>query len=152
MGQLPQKKKNEAPAAAVARAAAVDHGVRHLPLQEVVGLTRLLLLLDVRLLLLLGPLLLPLLLLLLLRQLRLCCHCACLWQWRLLLIKRWRWGARRWRRKKKELQSGQEGGEESSKKVGQVQVKSGWIPERNNQWRRRRWWLSLRTLRIWWLF
>merc|ERR1711971_1543612 len=137
MGQLPQKKKNEAPAAAVARAAAVDHGVRHLPLQEVVGLTRLLLLLDVRLLL---------------RQLRLCCHCACLWQWRLLLIRRWRWRTWRWRRKKKELQSGQEGGEESSKKVGQVQVKSGWIPERNNQWRRRRWWLSLRTLRIWWLF
>merc|ERR1712032_1167474 len=115
MGQLPQK--NYEAALAVARpcwAAAVDHGVRHLPLQEVVGLAGLLLLL-VRLLVL-GPLLLPLLLMLLLWQLGLCCHCAFLWQRRLLLIRRrwrtWRWGARRWR-KEKELQSGQEGREES---------------------------------------
>merc|ERR1712212_809573 len=148
MGQLPQKYE-AAVAVARPRAAAADHGVRHLPLQEVVRLPWLLLLLLW--LLLLRPLLLPVLLLLLLRQFGLCRHCACLRR-QLLLFRRTRRG---WR-KRKVLQSGQESGKESSKKVGQVQVESCWIPERNNQRRRRRRWLSFRTLWIrrllWWLF
>ena len=89
--QLPQKYEAALAAVGRPRASAADHGVRHLPLQEVVGLPRLLLLLL--LLLLLRPLLLPLLLLLLLWQFELCCHCTCLWRQLLLL----RWRSWRWR-------------------------------------------------------
>ena len=91
--QLPQKYEAAVAAVGRPRASAADRGVRHLPLQKVVGLPRLLLVLL--LLLLLRPLLLPLLLLLLLWQFELCRHCTCLW--RQLLLLRWRWGSWRWR-------------------------------------------------------
>merc|ERR1712233_94684 len=139
--QLPRK--YEAPLAlARPRADAADREVLHLPLQEVVLLPRLLLLFLW--ILLLRTILLPLLLLLLLWKFGLCLHCTCL-RLRQLLLLRWRSS---WR-KRKVFQPRQESGEESSKEVGKVQVKSCRFSERN--YRRRRWWLSFGTLRIWWL-
>merc|ERR1712130_780073 len=146
MGQLPQK--NEAPlAVGRPRADAADREGRHLPLQEVVLLLTWLLLLLLWILLL-RTILLPLLLLFLLWKFGLCLHCTCL-RLRQLLLLRWRssWRTRRWR-KRKVFQARQESGEESSKEVWKVQVKSCRFSERNYRRRRR---LSLRTLRIWWL-
>merc|ERR1712233_305198 len=121
MGQLPRK--YEAPLAlARPRADAADREVLHLPLQEVVLLPRLLLLFLW--ILLLRTILLPLLLLLLLWKFGLCLHCTCL-RLRQLLLLRWR-SSWRWRRgrKRKVFQARQESGEESSKEVWKVQVKS----------------------------
>merc|ERR1712130_1061681 len=152
MGQLPQK--NEAPlAVGRPRADAADREVRHLPLQEVVLLLTWLLLLLLWILLL-RTILLPLLLLLLLWKFGLCLHCTCLRLRQLLLLRwrsSWRWRRARTRRgrKRKVFQPREGSGEESSKEVGKVQVKSCRFSERN--YRRRRGWLSFGTLRIWWL-